>query len=167
MVKIFTTIKERILFYIESQNIIKANFFKKTDIAASNFKGSGLKSEIGGDKIVKILSEYPDLNPEWLLTGEGEMLKNPNGNGNQSIVGNNSIQGNITGNNKIQQGNNADYPLETLRSLLQEKDKRIKEKDEQLQAKDKQLQAKDEQLQAKDEQINKLLSILYNTKLET
>ena len=67
-------IKGRILDYLEYQNIKKSDFFKKTKIAASNFKASGLKSEIGGDKIVLILSQYHKINPTWLLTGEGEML---------------------------------------------------------------------------------------------
>lgn len=68
-------IKENILYFIDNQKIKKEDFYKKTDISASNFKGTGLKSEIGGDKIVKILSSYPIINPEWLLTGKGEMLK--------------------------------------------------------------------------------------------
>jgi SOS-response transcriptional repressor LexA len=74
MVKIFT-IKENILQYIDNQSIVKEDFYRKTGISASNFKGSGLKSEIGGDKIVKILTCYPNINSEWLLTGKGPMLK--------------------------------------------------------------------------------------------
>lgn len=69
------SIKENILQFIDKQRITKEEFCKKTGIASSNFRGSGMKSEIGGDKIVKILSEYTDLNPNWLLTGKGEMLK--------------------------------------------------------------------------------------------
>lgn len=70
-----STIKENILYFLEKQGITKASFYDKTEISASNFKGSGLKSEIGGDKIVKILSVYPEINPEWLLTAKGEMLR--------------------------------------------------------------------------------------------
>lgn len=70
-----STIKENILYFIDKQHISKVDFYEKTEISASNFKGVGLKSEIGGDKIVKILSCYPEINPEWLLTGQGAMLK--------------------------------------------------------------------------------------------
>ena len=70
-----STIKENILYFIENQNIKKSDFYEKTDISASNFKGSGLNSEIGGSKIVKILTCYPEINPEWLLTGIGSMLR--------------------------------------------------------------------------------------------
>lgn len=39
--------------------------------------GKSLKNggSIGGDKLEIILSVYPDINAEWLLTGDGEMLK--------------------------------------------------------------------------------------------
>lgn len=67
-------IKERILQYLDYQNIKKSSFLNSTGIAASNFKSSGLKSEIGGDKMAIILSHYSDLNAKWLLTGNGEML---------------------------------------------------------------------------------------------
>lgn len=69
------TIKDKILYFIENQGIKKTEFFKKTQISASNFKGAGLNSELGGDKIVKILSEYSMLSAEWLLRNEGGMLR--------------------------------------------------------------------------------------------
>jgi phage repressor protein C with HTH and peptisase S24 domain len=68
-------IKERILQFIDSQNIKKINFCELTGISYANLKGKSLYSEIGGDKIAEILSVYPYLNPEWLLTGKGEMLR--------------------------------------------------------------------------------------------
>lgn len=75
MDKIFSPIKGRVIQFIEKQGIKKENFFEKTGLSASNFKGSGAKSELGGDKIAKILTVYSDLNPNWLMTGEGEMLR--------------------------------------------------------------------------------------------
>lgn len=74
MDKIFT-IKERILQFVENQKIKKKDFYSQTEIRAANFKGIGLKSEIGGNKLVKILTIYPQINAEWLLLGKGEMLK--------------------------------------------------------------------------------------------
>jgi len=76
--KILSPIKERILYYIDFKKIKKETFFQKTDIVRSNFSGTGAKSEFGGDKIAKILNEYPDINPDWLLTGTGEMLRSQN-----------------------------------------------------------------------------------------
>ncbi|MEG2308852.1 S24 family peptidase [Chryseobacterium sp.] len=61
--------------FIENKGIAKAEFYRKTEIADSNFKGRNLKSEIGGNHIVKILATYPEINSEWLLTGRGPMMK--------------------------------------------------------------------------------------------
>lgn len=73
--KIFSPIKGRVIQFIENQKIAKEDFYKKTDLAASNFKGLGAKSELGGDRIVKILTAYPEINPDWLLQGIGGMIK--------------------------------------------------------------------------------------------
>lgn len=75
MDKIQTT-KERILIFLEANNIKKETFYRETGISASNFKGAGLKSDLGVDKLARILRVYPDLNDNlvWLITGEGEML---------------------------------------------------------------------------------------------
>ncbi len=69
------TIKEKILAYLEFKGIKKNDFFELIGISASNFKGNAKFSELGGDKIAKILAEYEDLSAEWLLADRGEMLK--------------------------------------------------------------------------------------------
>ena len=69
------TIKEKIFTFLEYKGIKKVDFFDATGISDSNFKGKNLKSQLGGDMIVKILTIYPDLSAEWLLTGRGSMLK--------------------------------------------------------------------------------------------
>jgi hypothetical protein len=33
-------------------------------------------SELGSDKIVRILQLYPELSPDWLLLGNGVMIRN-------------------------------------------------------------------------------------------
>lgn len=72
------TIKERFLQFAEIKGISKVDFYKEIGAAASNFKGVGMKSEIGSDKIVSFLTSYPEVSPEWLLTGNGKMLKQDN-----------------------------------------------------------------------------------------
>ena len=56
MDKILPPIKQRVIDFIADQNIKKVDFFNTTDISASNFKGKGMESELGGDKIAKILT---------------------------------------------------------------------------------------------------------------
>jgi chromosome segregation ATPase len=74
-VKILTPIKERILQFVDYEKINKTFFFEKIGIASTNFRGEGAKSDLGTDKIVKILTEFPEINSEWLLTGKGKMLR--------------------------------------------------------------------------------------------
>lgn len=77
MDKILAPIKKRARNYLEYKGITLQSFYKESGLSASNFKGEGGKSELGGDKIAKILSLYDDLNAEWLLTGNGDMVKVP------------------------------------------------------------------------------------------
>lgn len=70
-----STIKDRILTFLEFEGIKKADFYSTTGISDSNFKGKNLSSQLGGDAIVKVLTSYPNLSADWLLTGAGSMLK--------------------------------------------------------------------------------------------
>ena len=69
------TIKDKILAFIKEKGLSREDFYRETGLSASNFKGAAMKSELGGDKIVKILTMYKDLSPDWLLLDEGEMIK--------------------------------------------------------------------------------------------
>lgn len=68
-------IKGRFLQFIELQNISVYKFSTESGISKSNFSGKSLESELGGEQISKILTYFPNLNPEWLLLGKGEMLR--------------------------------------------------------------------------------------------
>ncbi len=69
-----TTIKERILLYIENQGFNKESFFKDLELSYSNFKGKQKNTGLNSDTIVSILTKYPNLSMQWLLTGKGTML---------------------------------------------------------------------------------------------
>ena len=38
-------------------------------------KQSKSKASVGSDVLERIIDTYPDLNPMWLLTGEGDMIR--------------------------------------------------------------------------------------------
>ncbi len=67
-----STITERILQYIEHKGITKYKFSKNLGVSNAFLDKP---REITTDKYANILEYYPDINPEWLLTGQGEMLK--------------------------------------------------------------------------------------------
>ncbi|MFJ1431322.1 hypothetical protein ACILE2_11065 [Capnocytophaga canimorsus] len=66
------SIIERILYFIEYKGITKYEFHK-----VNGFSNGFLDKDraIGSDKCEKILENYPEISPEWLITGKGEMLK--------------------------------------------------------------------------------------------
>lgn len=68
-------IKGRFLQFLDKQNISVYKFSTESGISKSNFSGKSLESELGGEQISKILTYFPNLNPEWLLLGIGEMLR--------------------------------------------------------------------------------------------
>nr|WP_315030392.1 hypothetical protein [uncultured Chryseobacterium sp.] len=74
------TIKERIFIFLEKKGIKKETFYKETGMSSSNFKGAGLKSDLGVDKLAKILNIYPELKENenlcWLITGNGQLNLN-------------------------------------------------------------------------------------------
>lgn len=66
---------ERVREYLDYKGITKYKFCN--DLGFSN-KFLDNSSNMGTDKACKILHYYPDLNSEWLLTGNGPMIKEEN-----------------------------------------------------------------------------------------
>ena len=69
-------ILERIKQYIDYKGISISAFEKSIGMGNASF-GKSLKKggAIGTDKLENILSIYPEISPNWLLTGTGEMLR--------------------------------------------------------------------------------------------
>ena len=103
-------IKKRISQYLDKKRISDYRFEK--DLGLSKGYWNKAKNP-SSDILMKICGLYTDISPDWLLTGEGDMLKdNKNGNsinvsGNNSginvagstIQSNDNISGNVIGNN--------------------------------------------------------------------
>ncbi|WP_333662249.1 LexA family transcriptional regulator [Chishuiella changwenlii] len=85
MVENITKIKERILQIADLKKVSKEFFLESINQSYSNYKGKSKNSNPSTDVLVEISSKYPDININWLLTGEGEMIKN-DFNTNISIV---------------------------------------------------------------------------------
>lgn len=67
---------ERIKEFIDYKGLSIAAFERSIGMSNASF-GKSLKNKgaIGSDKIENILSKYKELSAEWLLTGNGEMIK--------------------------------------------------------------------------------------------
>lgn len=68
---------ERMREYLDCKGITKYKFCN--DLGFSN-KFLDNSSNMGTDKACKILHHYPEINSEWLLTGNGPMIKEDNTN---------------------------------------------------------------------------------------
>lgn len=111
-------IKERILQFLEIRQISKVDFCKATGISYANLKGKGLASEIGGLQIAKILSIYKEMSSEWLIMGQGPMLKPTNDLA--PLIAQEEME-KISGNNNIPVakhcGNGEGIPLITVEAM--------------------------------------------------
>lgn len=68
----FSVIKKRILQYLDYKGISKYKFYQKTGLSNGTLSQPNTMNET---YIVKVLSCYDDLSSEWLLRGEGDMLR--------------------------------------------------------------------------------------------
>lgn len=69
-------LRDRILKYIEYKGIDKSNFEKQSGLANGFVDKSGDNTR--RSSLDKISNAFPDLNIDWILTGQGEMLKERN-----------------------------------------------------------------------------------------
>ena len=66
-------IKQRILFFAGTLGISKRDFYAKIGVSRGTLES---KTGITEDVVTKFFAAYPEVSVEWLMTGEGEMLKN-------------------------------------------------------------------------------------------
>ena len=144
MEKKFSSVKERILQIADYYGISKEKFFEELDITYGNFKGTAKDRPVNSSFLEKLLTKFPNVNPDWILLGTGEMLRNSSyvnaGSGQQVVANHNS--GTINADNRQYYSDSPDV----LRAQIDLLDERIKEKDA--------------QIKEKDAQIAKLLEIL-------
>lgn len=138
----------RIKQYIDYKGITNRAFEQNNDLS-NGYIATQLKrnADLGEGILTKILENCLDLNPLWLITGKGEMLKNGD-NIIQTTTGDNNIsigKGSIKGNNTI----NSNTGNDTIKQLQKE-----------LENCKNQLEDYKKMLSEKDAQINKLLNIL-------
>jgi repressor LexA len=69
---------ERVLKIIDYQGLNNSSFEKKISVSNGYIaKQMNRNADLGEGVLLKILENSPDINPEWLLTGKGPMLKVP------------------------------------------------------------------------------------------
>ena len=114
-------ITKRIKLFIDSINISISAFEKSIGMSNASFrKLYNNNGAIGSDKLERILTTYPQINPSWLLTGEGSMLRDQV---SQTSHGDNSPNINGSGNHLGQASSLMDKAIDEIsemRKLIQE-----------------------------------------------
>ena len=109
-------IKERIVKLIELKGVAKEKFFQKIGMTSANFRGSAKNTPLNSNAIENILSEFPDVNLEWLISGKGSMLKS-----DTQALNVNSTSSKHNGKSAANEPHNCIY-----KELLKEKEEEIK-----------------------------------------
>ncbi len=117
-------IKQKILQFIEYKGITKYKFYLDTGVTRGILdQNNGISEE----NLAKILAYFPEISPDWLLTGRGEMLRDgvasvasgQNESGTQQIIqGNNNSHNSVTVDNP--------QTLTELHKIIEDKDNTIR-----------------------------------------
>lgn len=78
------SIKQRLILFIKGKGLSQGRFEKA--VGLSNGFVNNISKGIGAEKLQKIISVFPDLNQNWLLTGEGAMLNEAAAHGNAAAA---------------------------------------------------------------------------------
>lgn len=127
-------IKERLIEFITSQKMSINKFEKECGLSTGYIKN--MRKSVSPDKLRSIVQKFPELNPGWLMAGEGNMLKS-----NVNVSGDNSGVV-VNGNNNNSPIDNRHYYSDSpdvLKAQIELLDERIKEKDAQIKEKDAQI----------------------------
>jgi transcriptional regulator with XRE-family HTH domain len=113
--------KGRLREYIKTLNISEREFCRQIGVSSSYV--NNIRQSIRPDKMKAIGEKFPELNPMWLLTGDGTMRNGDNtnrisGNNNTAVAGNgNQVTTNdIAGLIELQKG---------YQEMIKEKDSQI------------------------------------------
>lgn len=95
--ELMETVKDRIITYIKYIGVSQKRF--EETVGVSNGYVNNVKASPSSTVLQKIFSACPDLNKDWLLTGEGPMLTSDlSGSVSQHSSGDNSPNVNGSGN---------------------------------------------------------------------
>lgn len=66
------SVKNRLLAYLKANRITQAEFSRMTDVSSSYV--SAMRESMSLDMQKKVKEAFPDLNMQWLIYGEGDMV---------------------------------------------------------------------------------------------
>lgn len=95
-------VKKKILLFVQSIGLSKAEIARQLGISKSNFVGEAMASDLNVSMVIKFCQLYPQVSAEWLLRGEGSMLRSTDAKPNNVInFGHHNSNNNVGGTHTI------------------------------------------------------------------
>ena len=158
-----SVLKRRILEYADSKGIKKYEIYQNTGIS------NGVLSQKGGlseDNVMRFLSHYSDLSPEWLLTGKGAMLRGQSAPEVAPPPSEPAFPGFIEEIKSLSvKVGRLDAENEHLRTAIEAKQREIEAQQREIEAQRREIEARQKEIEDKERQI-KLMRIDHLKKEE-
>ena len=131
------TSKDRLFEYIKYKGLPISKFERLSGVSNGYLKSS--RGGFGADKLDIILKNNPDLNPEWLLTGEGNMLKSSSSSSGDIVITNTNGNGNAVGGSSVSTSSEELAVLRAETKMQKEQIERLYKQIEKLEAQNEKL----------------------------
>jgi len=69
---VIMTVKDRLLSFLRAEGINNSEFARRMGVSVAYL--GAMRKSMPEEKVAKLMQEFPKLNRDWLLYGEGEML---------------------------------------------------------------------------------------------
>lgn len=109
-----STVKDRTIEFVKFKGITMKTFEQKCGLSTGYV--TSMRKGFGSDKLSNVLMAFPELNRDWLLYGEGEMIK---GSVSQTSHGDNSPNINGNGNHLEPTSSLLDKALDEISAMRQ------------------------------------------------
>lgn len=109
-----STVKDRTIEFVKFKGITMKTFEQRCGLSTGYV--TSMRKGFGSDKLNNVLIAFPELNRDWLLYGEGEMIK---GSVSQTSHGDNSPNINGNGNHLEPTSSLLDKALDEISAMRQ------------------------------------------------
>ena len=148
----------------KKKGVTNRKICQKIGLTYGGFTGENKKRPVNSDAIANLLAEYPDVDPRWLLTGQGSMLREQSAPEVAPPSSEPAFPGFIEEIKSLSvKVGRLEAENEHLRAAIEAKQKEIEEgtreidnKEREIEAQQKEIEAQQKEIEAKQREIERL-----------